>query len=144
MKKAVLIRYYEEKQTLGTLLIFDKEKKIFECKTLELSWNNNRQNISCIPTGIYYVGKHISPKFGVCFEICDVPKRTDILFHPGNFNMDTYGCILPGESFKDINMDGLKDVVNSKKAMEKMLNICSPNQFQLIICATEPAILQTN
>lgn len=31
------------------------------------------------------------------FEITGVPGHTNILFHPGNFNKDSEGCVLLGE-----------------------------------------------
>jgi len=54
-----------------------------------------------IPAGYYKVGLRYSPKFTPRFGhhmlwIMDVPEFEYILFHPGNFNRDTAGCILVG------------------------------------------------
>lgn len=67
--------------------------------TLERPWADNAQNISCIPAGRYRCRRIRSPKFGNTYEICDVPGRTNVLFHSGNTIEDTQGCILVGEEF---------------------------------------------
>jgi hypothetical protein len=67
--------------------------------TLERPWEDNEQNISCIPPGRYRCRRIRSPKFGNTYEICDVPGRTHVLFHAGNTIEDTQGCILVGEEF---------------------------------------------
>lgn len=124
MRKAVLIRTPIDGQTPGTLVMLDGEKKVLECKTLELPWKDNKRNESCIPVGAYLVKKVISPTFGECFEVTSVEERSAILIHAGNFKRDTRGCILPGESFKDIDGDGLIDVVDSKVALARLKREC--------------------
>lgn len=55
-----------------------------------------------IPTGTYTVrwtSKEENPKHGPCWEVQNVPGRTDILIHPGNDENDSDGCILPGLGF---------------------------------------------
>lgn len=124
MKRAVLIRTPVTGQTPGTLVMFDGTRKVIECKTLELPWKDNARNESCIPTGEYLVKKVHSPTFGECFEVANVENRSAILIHAGNFKRDTRGCILPGDGFKDIDGDGLVDVVNSKATLERIKNEC--------------------
>lgn len=67
--------------------------------TLERPWVDNAQDISCIPAGRYRCRKIRSPRFGNTYEICDVPNRSNVLFHAGNTMDDTHGCILVGEEF---------------------------------------------
>lgn len=116
---------YEERQTLGELYVLNPISReiIFQCKTLELPWKDNQRRISCIPEGNYQAIKHRSPKFGDTFWIQNVPNRSEILIHAGNYYRDTLGCILPGEEFKDVNKDGIRDVTNSKKTMQKLLEL---------------------
>lgn len=121
--KAILTRKSKtDKQTLGQLDVGD-----FSCFTLELpDLNNdgiegNEVRSSCIPEGIYKVKRHNSPKFGRTFWIQDVPGRSAILIHPGNYYYHTLGCVLVGLDQKDVNKDGLIDNVSSKAAMEKLL-----------------------
>lgn len=110
-------------QTLGELCV--DELVLF---TLELpDLNNdgiegNEVRKSCIPDGIYPVFRHHSPKFGSCFWIKEVPGRSAILIHPGNYHYHTLGCILVGMNQKDVNNDGLIDNVSSKMAMQKLLS----------------------
>lgn len=54
---------------------------------------------ACIPAGRYVCRRVTSPKFGVTFEVTDVPGRSHILFHAGNLASDSRGCILVGERF---------------------------------------------
>lgn len=67
--------------------------------TLERPWDDNKENISCIPAGRYRCRRVKSPKFGDTYEVCDVPGRSHVLFHRGNYVYDTQGCILVGEEF---------------------------------------------
>lgn len=67
--------------------------------TLERPWQDNEQNVSCIPPGRYKCQRTRSPKFGWTFALLDVPNRTHVLFHSGNTLEDTQGCILVGEEF---------------------------------------------
>lgn len=69
------------------------------CNTLELPWRNNTAFVSCIPSGIYICERVLSPTKGETFEITNVFNRSDILFHKGNIDDNTMGCILLGEGF---------------------------------------------
>lgn len=85
-QQLVLTRFQEDdKQTLGTLELYNNKEKLFECKTLELADKGNQKRISRIPEGHYKVLKHISPNFGKSLWIQDVPNRSEILIHVGNF-----------------------------------------------------------
>lgn len=67
--------------------------------TLERPWENNETNISCIPAGRYTCRRVRSMRFGDTYEVNNVPGRTHVLFHKGNYISDTQGCILVGEEF---------------------------------------------
>lgn len=73
--------------------------------TLERPWKNNQRNISCIPAGSYVCKRIQSPKFGSTFEVQKVEGRSEILFHKGNINDDTHGCILIGEMYEPFGSD---------------------------------------
>ena len=83
--KLVLSRQYQDDETKGLLTVFDGIEDVFSCKTLELPWKDNQHNISCIPENKYYCEKHIRPSGAKSFLVKDVPDRTDILIHSGNF-----------------------------------------------------------
>lgn len=99
------------------------------CVTLEDSWKNNQSNISCIPAGIYICKRYQSPRFGETFLVTGVPDRTYILFHWGNTEIDTLGCILVGTGFdklwaKDDDtgvMEYQPAVTRSRKAFKKFM-----------------------
>jgi len=90
--------------------------------TLELPWLDNEKNVSCIPRGIYRAYIRNSPANGYVLELLDVTNRTHIQIHAGNFTHQIKGCILVGDSIKDINKDGVPDVTNSKNSLAKLLN----------------------
>ena len=79
--------------TFGALLI----NKEFFCVTLEPYSFDNIPSESCIPEGQYDCRRVISPKHGETFEICHVPKRSLVRFHPGNTKHDTEGCPILGQ-----------------------------------------------
>ena len=110
-------------QTLGELTLYRTFTPVFTCKTLELPWRDNTPFKSRIPSGIYPVVKNISPKFGKSLWIQEVPYRTEILIHRGNFFYDILGCILVGENYYDIDGDGHVDVTNSRKTINKLYNL---------------------
>ena len=116
-------------------------EEIFSCVTLELPWLDNQRNVSCIPEGIYTTSRHQSPNFGLCFHVQDVPGRSHILIHAGNYvgsinpktgTPDTRGCILPGKAFADIDGDGVVDVTSSGPTMRRLLDLL-PDVFELEI-----------
>lgn len=63
---------------------------LYECLTLERAGME-------IPPGRFPVTLFMSPKFGRRVpRLADVPDRSDIEMHIGNFPRDTTGCILVG------------------------------------------------
>ena len=117
-------------QTEGILYVIKNGKIVFECVTLELPWRNNARRISCIPDGTYKCVKRVSKKYGHHWHVLDVPNRSLILIHSGNFNHHTLGCILVGKEFKDINKDGLEDVTSSVATMNE-LRALLPDKFEI-------------
>lgn len=131
--KVIIDRLTEgEKQTEGLLTVYNGEEKIFNCYTLELPWLDNAKRISCIPKGVYNVEKRQSTKYKHHFHVLDVPNRSYILIHQGNYNWHTKGCILVGATLTDINADGLRDTTSSVATMNK-LNKILPHTFKLEI-----------
>lgn len=108
--------------TLGIMLVDNQPMY----STLELPDKDNAKNISCIPVGRYKIIKHISPKFGKCFYVKNVPNREHILIHAGNTTADTEGCILVGQKFGKLN--NLPAIMSSKTALQKLLDSCNENE----------------
>lgn len=122
-----------EKQTLGKLFIINESIIEFDCHTLELTWKDNKKDVSCIPTGTYRMKRRFSDKYGQHWHILDVPGRDMILIHTGNFHSQIRGCVLVGMGLADINKDGYLDVTESKVALERMNDILVDDEYELII-----------
>lgn len=121
------------KQTLGDFTLTNEHGAVvFRCKTLELPWLDNQRQKSCIPAGAYKVVPRTSAKFARHYHVLDVPNRTWILIHTGNYHTQILGCILVGASHADINGDGLPDVTFSRVTLNKILSI-APKGFTLNI-----------
>lgn len=116
-------------QTQGKLSVGN-----FKCYSLEKPWAMNMKNVSCIPKGIYHCKYSFSPKFlKYTYEVLSVPNRSGIRIHSGNFFFDIQGCILLGDSFKDINKDGKVDILNSSKTIKEFEQIMGKKSFNLEI-----------
>ena len=69
---------------------------------LELPWNDNKEDGSCIPTGVYTAfirKKETSTRWSYdTIQLNSVVGRTAVQIHRGNIPRNTKGCILPGTS----------------------------------------------
>lgn len=115
-----LIRVAEHSGATLGVLSFDGMPRMV---TLEEAWRNNQVQISCIPVGEYTVCRHRSPKFGETFIVNDVPGRSHILFHAGNTDEDTLGCILVGSEYGEIKKKPA--VLRSKAAFLLFMDLLS-------------------
>jgi hypothetical protein len=66
------------------------------CYTLERPEAGNASNISAIPAGVYPALLRYDHADRWRIELRDVPGRTNVQIHIGNFPADTQGCILVG------------------------------------------------
>lgn len=72
-------------------------------QSLELPWRDNIRQRSCIPPGVYQCALVKSPRFGLVYEVKNVPGRSHVLIHRANLGgdidkgLDTelQGCIAP-------------------------------------------------
>lgn len=133
MKELVLIRLNQnDKQTIGTLMVKENDKVLGMWPTVELPWNDNKHNISCIPTGVYQCSLYHSSHLGETLHIENVPERTGILIHIANAVQELRGCVGIGKFVKYINSDNYIDVASSKLAMRELLNIIKLDKFDHI------------
>ena len=111
----------EETFDHGTFGYMKINKQVF-CATLEPADLLNKQNVSSIPAQQYICKRIISPKYGLCFEVTNVPGRSHVLIHPGNIDDHTEGCIIVGQYWGKLGEN--RSVNNSgntyKGFMEKM------------------------
>lgn len=103
---------------IGTL--WHEARKI--CDTLEPHIGYPRGEYTkgcCIPPGTYRLELTGSIRFRKTLpEILDVPKRSGIRIHAGNYEQDTVGCILPGTRDKS----GMC-VNNSRAALDVIMRL---------------------
>lgn len=133
IRVCTITRYYGDKQTTGTLLALNDDK-VFNCKTLERANLGNKPNVSCIPEGNYICLWTFSPKFmRYTYQVMNVPNRSGIRIHKGNYFWDVLGCILLGNAFSDVNKDGLADVINSTKTIQSFEDFFGRKTFILTI-----------
>lgn len=119
-------------ETLGSLIATKADGTTLTEYTLELPWKNNSLNISCIPKGTYQCS--IKPFHSTTqYEILNVPNRSGIFIHVGNYYHDSLGCIILGGGKGDINHDGQIDVTNSTKSISALKKFFSNEDFTLTV-----------
>jgi hypothetical protein len=139
MKTVYLLRTRTSDQGTEGTLITDG----FICKTLELPWRENKQSISCIPSGEYNVVIRKSPKYGTTYWVTKVPNRSYILIHAGNWAGDTKkgfkthvnGCILLGKDHGFLSDQ--RAILNSKVTVRKFRNTMVDKPFTLNVIGGE-------
>ena len=115
--------------TLGMLKIEGIDHRpIF---TLENPWKKNQPFISRIPAGGYSCKPFNGNRYKNVYEVTNVEGRTYILFHSGNFEKDTNGCILLGLSAGELF--GSPAVLQSRKAMKYFRSLIGRKSFNLTI-----------
>jgi hypothetical protein len=118
--KKVLLKRLKSSATQGTLgIVYIDGNEC--CQSLELPWNNNLPNCSCIPTGKYICKLINSPSKGQCFEITNVRDRDHILIHSGNYLRSSLGCVLLGSTSGEENNQFV--VYNSRNAVKRFMEI---------------------
>ncbi len=122
-----LKREYRDNYTKGVL-----STPFGDIHTLELKWDDNKRSKSCIPEGTYAVIKSQfwggRNKGKPAFRFKNVPNRSGILFHIGNFLPEIQGCILVGMKFNN----NAPSVLQSTIAFEMMWEYL-PDEFQVRI-----------
>lgn len=136
MKTALLTRTVSSDDgTFGTIVVDSGE----EFRSAELPWRDNAPVLSCIPTGVYRCVWRRSPRFGLGYALRDVPNRTNILIHAGNYSgderlklrSDTDGCILLGQEMGRLNEQTA--VLRSRTAIMFFRKAMSEQPFVLTI-----------
>ena len=100
--------------------------------TLELPWKDNKKNVSCIPEGDYpCVFRVRTPTHENVYEVCDVPDRSGVLIHVGNYPHDVKGCIALGLG-RVFEGEGHM-LRGSQKAVERLADYMGRKEFVLSI-----------
>jgi len=129
MIEALLIRAWSDTRvTLGMLTLKGINHDPFF--TLENPVRFSDKD-SRIPEGRYRCVPYSGTKHKDVYEVTNVPGRKAILFHMGNFESDTEGCILLGEECGMIS--GSPAIKHSFESMERFKRLLCNNDFYLTI-----------
>ena len=121
----------EESESHGTFGVLKIDKEAF-CVTLEPADRENQTSISSIPEGQYDCGRVNSPRFGITYQVFNVPKRSNILFHAGNVDDHTRCCILLAQYFGKLRGD--RAILNSGNTFKLFMDrLKDHEQFHLTI-----------
>lgn len=133
--------WQDHNQTLGTCTVLTDNKPVFSALSLERGWQNNQNNISCIPAGVYPVILEYSNRFKMkLWEIKSVPGRAECKFHAANYWFQLNGCIALGQSLAKLNADNYNDITNSKKTMAAFHKALANYTEAILIITTEPNV----
>lgn len=131
-----LVRFREGDQgTLGFWFAPDN----WWCYSLELPDRQNKPNISRVLSGVYDVVWARSGRYGWKYLLKDVPGRTWVRAHSGNYAGDKYkgykthsaGCILLGNTYG--TMEGQLAVFSSKTTIRRFEELMDKKPFRLHI-----------
>lgn len=135
MNKATLQCIWMDRVTLWELKLWFDHPKVF---MIAPPWKDNKPNISCIPQGLYNVTRGNTSQHKDVFKVLNVPNRSGVLIHPGNYGCDvvignlthksdSLGCYLPGFDYNKTTpmvkssvkaMDWLRDHIHENFALE--------------------------
>ena len=120
-KKVILQRVWmDNNQSTGSLIVLDEFRQpIYISPCIERGDRNNEQNVSNVPTGTYPLVYELSPKFGMVWELKDVPNRSECKIHAANMWDQINGCIAPGTYLGELNNDGYYDTLASGDALKR-------------------------
>ena len=134
---------FSDKSVLGKLYCNSE----FIAHTLELAWRDNEKSVSCIPSGEYKcrvrLARESATRGYVHLLVEDVPNRSYILFHRGNYansnwkdngeRSDTRGCILTGTHRAQSPDKILESKVAHSYLMDYILSNQLSKEIKLII-----------
>lgn len=103
------------------------------CLTLEPNDRANGKN-SRIPAGRYTCKRHSGPKYKNTWSVTNVPNREAILFHIGNIEDDSLGCILLGSTLASVK--GKLGIAQSSNTFTRFMHV-SERASELSLTITE-------
>jgi hypothetical protein len=135
--KGNLTRFIETRTYTMGQLDFSGHEPFY---TIELPWNFNMTNTSCIPEAVYNVmpfnwEEDPLHHFKRVYEIKDVKDRQNILIHNGNWASDSKGCIIIG--MKHGELGGKPAVLDSNLALSMLKSYIGEQPWSLTITYKE-------
>ena len=133
-----MIRYKEHSKvtTYADFHVYKNSRHCLHVKGMELAWKNNQVGVSRIPSGKYLMKLEYSPAFKkYLYELKLVPGRGEIKIHVANYYKELKGCIAIGMETKDINADGVDDLIQSNDAFDEFMKVMqsAPNAYITIV-----------
>lgn len=119
--KILLERVRLKTSTPGSVYL-GHSRGLLLCKTIELPWLDNQNNISCYPEGDYVMVKEATSPLHPYphFRVLNVPNRRGILWHVANYVSELKGCTAVGSAHKDMDADTIPDVVDSTLTLNRL------------------------
>lgn len=117
----------------GIVSVLTDEQGLLSLLTLEHAYLMPKGLYAAkIPNGIYncVLGTHqlLHGDPFETYEVTGVPHHSNILFHKGNYNSDSEGCILLGESLGD------QCILSSKEAFDQFMTFqADASSFSLTV-----------
>jgi len=112
----LLHRTYFKEGTNGALFYNSR----FLGFVIELPWQDNKKQQSCIPEGNYVLKPRFSEKFNHHLQLEYVPGRSLILIHPANdASKELKGCLAPVSS-----LTGIAKGLQSRIVFQKIVSLC--------------------
>lgn len=101
------------------------EKGSLVAVTLEHAYYQDGKFYPKMPQGTYECKRGLHRLHGMIndfetFEIAEIPEHTNILFHQGNWNKDSEGCVLLGKRIGPM-LNGGEMICDSKKAFDAFM-----------------------
>jgi len=124
----------------GIFGILSSDDTLFSCYTLEHAYPDQCKPplyFPKIPKGTYTCIRGMHQLEGMkepfeTFEVMNVPGHTNILFHSGNLNADSAGCILLG-----LQREGNLEILDSRSAFEVFMgHLSGYDSFQLLVLSS--------
>ena len=121
-KKEIYVRRTKQfgETTLGSLSIKGLAKSWYVLEPggpdSEIEGSDKR-----IKSGSYRIKPYSSLKYKEVYELKDVPGRTFILMHAGNYHEDTQGCLMPGKTW-GVKSDKHYYVGHSRTALKEIFS----------------------
>ena len=111
MKHYQIVRSYLPAATIGYMDL--PHKRLY---SLELPWKDNSEDVSCIPEGTYLLKRDHTGKHQY-YAVQDIPSRTNIEWHMGNYLKDILGCTVFGQARMNDNIS----VASSALALKEIV-----------------------
>ena len=127
MKLTLKRTHHLKEATLGTLTIEDVTTD--HIYTLENPKRATDKD-SRIPAGTYTCKPYSGTKYKDVYIVENVPNRSAILIHWGNYEKDTEGCILIGNR-RATNPQPM--IMESKRCYERFRSLIGKNEFTIVI-----------